>query len=311
ISITEIEQAPLDTHAYLEISLQAVLPLNNAPENALRITTARLEPACTCTECARSEGLLLHLGNEWRLYSGALYGPGKNAYEQTHAMFAAAEQVLQQAGMAFGDVVRTWIYLREMERDYSALNLARREFFNERDINPPPASTGIGAGLVPADHDICLVVYAVKGTPSPQRTLMTTPTLNEAPSYGADFSRGMRVAEYNRDTLFVSGTASLDETGTSVNINDLEAQAGRMVLNVAELLKAQGANFGDIVSAVTYLKHAKHAGRLAMKLQEQGFTGFANTMVEAPVCRPELLCECEVLAILPGTKPAKANNSQP
>ncbi|MGB5324981.1 MAG: Rid family hydrolase [Pseudomonadales bacterium] len=296
-SITEIEQAPLDAQAWLEISVQAVLPLKNTAGNALQITTA--SPACACTECARSQGLLVHMGHESRLYSGALYGPGNNAYEQTQAMFAFAEQMLEQANMGFGDVVRTWIYLREMERDYASLNRARREFFNQRNIHPPPASTGIGAGLVPDNHDLCLVVYAVKGTPSPQRTLMTTPTLNEAPSYGADFSRGMRVAESNRDALFVSGTASLDETGKSVNINDLEAQAARMVLNVTELLKAQGAGFGDIVSAVTYLKHAQDADRLTGKLQEQGFTGFANTMVEAPVCRPELLCECEVLAILP------------
>ena len=40
---------------------------------------------------------------------------------------------------------------------------------------------------------------------------MTTPTLNEAPLYGSDFARGMKVVETNKVALHVSGTASIDE----------------------------------------------------------------------------------------------------
>ena len=69
--------------------------------------------------------------------------------------------------MEFRDVVRTWIYLREMDRDYGDLNRARREFFEARGIDPVPASTGIGGGPVAAGHDLCLGVYAVKGARPP------------------------------------------------------------------------------------------------------------------------------------------------
>jgi enamine deaminase RidA (YjgF/YER057c/UK114 family) len=297
---TEIEQAPLNERACLEVSVQAVLPNASPPD----FEPIEARPVCGCAECARSHGLRVHVGEEARFYAGGIYGGGEGAYEQTLAMFGAAENLLQQAGMEFRDVMRTWIYFPEMERDYAGFNRARREFFEAREIDPVPASTGIGAGLVPPEHDLCLGVYAAQSASPPVRTVMTTPTLNEAPVYGADFSRGMRILETNKVALHISGTASLDETGKTVHLNDFEAQADRMLVNVAALLEGQGANFGDVVSAVTYLKHPEDAGRLRQKFQEAGYEGFPNVLVVAPVCRPELLCETEALAVLPRATPA-------
>ena len=64
-------------------------------------------------------------------------------------MFGVAEDLLQRAGLEFRDVVRTWIHLRDIDRDYADLNRARRAFFAARGIDPAPASTGIGGGPVP------------------------------------------------------------------------------------------------------------------------------------------------------------------
>ena len=50
-------------------------------------------------------------------------------------MFDVAEDLLQQAGMEFRDVVRTWIHLRDIDRDYADLNRARRAFFAARGID--------------------------------------------------------------------------------------------------------------------------------------------------------------------------------
>ena len=294
-AITEIEQAPLNEQACLEVLVQAVLP-NELPQ---RFELIEAQPACACAECARSHGLRVHVGEETRFYAGGIYGGGEGAYEQTLAMFEAAENLLQQAGMEFRDVMRTWIYFSEMERDYAGFNRARREFFETRGIDPIPASTGIGAGLVPAEHALCLGVYAVQGATPPVRTVMTTPTLNEAPVYGSDFSRGMRIREANKVALHISGTASLDEGGRTVHLDDFDAQVDRMLVNVAALLEEQGAGFGDVVSAITYLKHPEDAQRLRQKFREAGYQGFPNVLVEAEVCRPDLLCETEALAVLP------------
>jgi enamine deaminase RidA (YjgF/YER057c/UK114 family) len=294
-AITEIEQPPLDDGARLEVSVQAVLP----KDSRLRVDAFEARPVCGCAECARSHGLRVHVGEEARLYASGLYGPGEDAYQQTLAMFGIAEDLLQQAGMDFRDVVRTWIHLREMERDYADLNRARREFFEARGIDPAPASTGIGGGTVPEGHDLCLGAHAIQ-TPRPLvRAAMSAPTLNEAMLYGSDFARGMRVVEANKVALHVSGTASIDEAGRTAHPGELEAQVERMLVNVAALLEGQGATFGDVVSAVTYLKHPEDAARLRRKLHEAGFEGFPNAMVAAAVCRPDLLCEVEALAVLP------------
>src|SRR6185437_11669679 len=108
----------------------------------------------------------------------------------------------------FRDVVRTWIHLRDIDRDYDALNRARREFFQERGVDRRPASTGVQGIPFPDAHHVSLRLTAVRPADA---TVISTPTLNEAWSYGADFSRGLRLVDPNQITIHVSGTASIDE----------------------------------------------------------------------------------------------------
>jgi enamine deaminase RidA (YjgF/YER057c/UK114 family) len=295
-----IEQPPLEKHACLELSLHAVLPGGST----FRMLPVVAVPACDCAECASAHGLRVDVGAESRFHAAGLCGPGDDAYEQTLGMFGLAESLLQKAGMEFRDVARTWIHLRHMERDYRALNRARREFFAARGIDPVPASTGIGGAPVSGTHDLCLSVNAVKCGHRPLRTVMTSPTLNEAREYGADFVRGMRVDEANKIALHISGTASIDEHGRTAHRDDLDAQVDRMLLNVVTLLEGQGAGPDDVVHAITYVKHADDAERVRQRLRAAGFTGFPHAIVEAEICRPELLCETEALGVLP--KPAAA-----
>jgi enamine deaminase RidA (YjgF/YER057c/UK114 family) len=287
-AITEIELPPSSERA-LEVSLQAVLPLPTRPP-------LRVDPF--------AHGLRMQIGDEVRLYAGGLYGTG-DAYQQTLAMFEVAEDLLRQAGMAFRDVVRTWIHLRDIDRDYADMNRARRAFFEARGIDPAPASTAIG-GTPAHGRDLCLGMYAVRAV---VRSVMSTSLLNDAASYGADFARGIRVVEANKIALHVSGTASIDEAGRTAHPMELEAQADRMLRNVAALLEGQGAGFGDVVSAVTYLKRPADARRLREKLREAGFAGFPHALVAAPLCRPELLCETEALAVLPRAGPLRDSKS--
>lgn len=297
-AIMEVVQPPLNSQHALEILVHAVVPFR-AP---VQKETHSAETACGCPECAELHASLVRIGSESRLCAGNILGAGATAFEQTTNMFELAESLLRHAGMAFSDVMRTWIYFPEMERDYAAFNKARRQFFESRCVDPVPASTGIGAGLIAPEHQLCLGIYAVKSDPPTQRTVMTTPTLNEAPEYGSDFSRGMRVQEANKVSLLVSGTASLDETGETVCVGDLEGQARRMLLNVEALLQAQGAGFSDVVSAITYVKYPQDAPKLQAIFQDAGYVGFPNVLVAAEVCRPELLCETELLAVLPADR---------
>jgi enamine deaminase RidA (YjgF/YER057c/UK114 family) len=82
-------------------------------------------------------------------------------------------------------------------------------------------------------------------------------------------------------------------------VGSVEAQADRMLVNIAALLAAHGASFRDLVSGVTYLKNPRDAQAVRAIFSRHGLDGVANALVEAPICRPDLLCEMEAVAVLP------------
>jgi enamine deaminase RidA (YjgF/YER057c/UK114 family) len=291
-----IQQGPVDEGACFELSASAVVPHHR---DAWSVRDIRATPLCACQGCARSGARLVHLGDQVSLHTSNVYGARGDAFEQAFDMFCAAERLLDQCGMGFRDVARTWIYLRDINRDYDALNRARREFFQSRGIEPRPASTGVQGIPFPDAHDFSMRLHAVKSPRPLDVTPMSAPTLNEAWSYDADFSRGLRLADANKVTLYVSGTASIDEAGRTVHVGNFEAQVGRMLDNIASLLAQQGATFEDVVSGVTYLQHPSDAPVLRAMCHERGFDGFPCALVEASLCRPALLCEAEVVAMLP------------
>jgi enamine deaminase RidA (YjgF/YER057c/UK114 family) len=296
-----IGQTPLAPGATLELSATALIPHQPA---GWTVQDLRADPACPCAGCARSAARLVRLGTRTALHTTNLYGRGENTYAQALDAFAASERLLAQAGMSFRDVVRTWIHLADIGHDYDALNQARREFFRRRDIEPRPASTGVQGQPAPAGHAVSLRLDAVRSAAPLARTPISTPTLNEAWSYGADFSRGLRVADGNAVALHVSGTASIDEDGRTVHVGDLSAQVDRMLHNIATLLAGQGASFADLISGIVYLTRPGDAPLLRTRCRERGFAGFPCVLVEAPLCRPDLLCEAEAVAMLPLPLPA-------
>lgn len=162
-----------------------------------------------------------------------------------------------------------------------------------------PASTGIHGIPFPKEHKLSMSFYAIGSSEPLELEVMSTPALNEAWTYGSEFSRGLRVMEANKVALYVSGTASVDEKGRTAHVGDFEAQVDRMILNISSLLSAQNASFNDVLSAVTYLKRVADAPRLREIFHDRGIVGFRNALVQASVCRPDLLCEMEVIAGLP------------
>jgi len=259
-----------------------------------------------------------------------LRGPRSGSFfDEAVGMFEAAEAELARRGSGFRDVVRTWIHLADMDGTYAELNAARRLFFTRRGICPPPASTGIGgesgaapylkgeaasgaargtfgvAGSVTGDSRrprVLLSLYALSGKDAPRPRPITTPTLNEASDYGADFSRGMAVAEPENGgaLLHISGTAAVDESGCSIGPGDFDAQLERTILNIEGLLASQGAQIRDVVSAVGYLRSRDFLASYRRGIERSGLLEVPHAIVEAEVCRPELLCEVEVIAFRRG-----------
>ena len=291
-----IQQAPIGQDVSFELAAWAVVPRDR---DAWAVRDVRATSSCACEGCARSGARLVRLGDQISLHTTNVYGAGGDAFEQAWNLFCAAERLLHQCGMGFRDVVRTWIHLRDIGRDYDALNKARREFFRHRGIERRPASTGVQGVPSPDVHDFSISLQAMQSPRPLDVTLMSAPSLNEAWSYGADFSRGLRLADANKMTLYVSGTASIDEAGRTVHVGNFEAQVDRMLDNIASLLAQQGASFENLVSGVTYLTNPSDAPVLRSMCHQRGFDGFPCALVEAPLCRPELLCEAEAVAMLP------------
>ena len=189
--------------------------------------------------------------------------------------------------------------LDEIDRDYDEFNISRNEFFTRENVQRLPASTGIRSGLHPQGTLCAMDLYTLLDPDKARIEIMHTPTLNEAPDYGSSFSRGMQVVLPDKRILFISGTASVDERGETIHVNDIRKQVERMLLNVRELLKPHGATFADVAQVITYLKSREHLDLFLKIWEEWGLAGLPNSFVEAGVCRPDLLCELEAIAIRP------------
>jgi enamine deaminase RidA (YjgF/YER057c/UK114 family) len=292
---TYIRQPPCHEPQKIELQVYAVVP--KYPEAVSVETHFDRE--------TRTTAKLLTIGGRRHLYIADVKGVDPRSpiatpfREQSDQMFANAARFLEPFQTKFTEVLRTWCYLKEIDDDYAEFNLSRNAFFVEHGVKRLPASTGIRAGLWP-DQALCgMDLYALLDTDGVGIQVMHTPTLNEADEYGSSFSRGMKIDLPEKTVLHISGTASINEAGETVHVGDAEKQLERMLVNVRELLHHQNASFDDVSQIATFLKHAEYYDVCQQLLRQWGIRHVPNTFVEAGVCRPELLCEMEAIAILP------------
>jgi enamine deaminase RidA (YjgF/YER057c/UK114 family) len=238
-------------------------------------------------------------GGTRHLYASQITGQGSTFRSQCDSMFACAADLLREHGVTFRQVVRTWCYLSDIRKTYAEFNQSRNQFFERAGVNQPPASTGIGAELSLPGSACALDLYALLEPGCALKQPMHTAVLNEATEYGSAFSRGMQVSLHDKTLLYISGTASVDETGATAHRDDFAKQVERMLLNVQQLLGTLNASFSDIVHAISYLKSCRYAPAFHALLAQLELGSLPMSIVEAEVCREQLLCEMEAIAILP------------
>ena len=303
---TYIQQPPCRRSQKIELHIYAIVP---KPGRSVSIQTFQDESTQTTAKLVEIAGYKHLYIADINGLSGDAENPG-SFREQSDRMFANCAQLLQQHGITFPKVVRTWCYMVDIDNTYAEFNLSRNAFFAVHGVNRLPASTGIEARLYPLQALCGMDLYAILNPDGAGIEIMKTPTLNEAPEYGSAFSRGMMIDLPDKKVLHISGTASVDEKGDTVHLDDPRKQIERMLLNVQELLKPHGATLKDLTQAATFLKHAEYLELYESILQEWGIRTVPNTLVEAGVCRPDLLCEMEAVAVLPkrggNGKPAPA-----
>lgn len=214
---------------------------------------------------------------------------------QARAFFEEAEALLEQAGTDIHSIARTWVWLGDILPWYGDFNRVRTQFYTERGLIGPagaklPASTGIG--IRPMGRAACaLDVMAIIG-PKPQHWLAGG-NQDSAFKYGSAFSRGSKVRTPGGDTVYVSGTASIDSCGATEHVGDTAAQIEATITNVRAVLRDLGCGDADVVQSLAYCKTPEI---------EQAWSGMRSDVswpmitTVADVCRDDLLFEVEATA---------------
>jgi enamine deaminase RidA (YjgF/YER057c/UK114 family) len=215
----------------------------------------------------------------------------------TFDMFARASHALTDRGLSFHDVVRTWIYVRDIERDYAGLNEGRRRFFQHAGVVRLPASTGIQGALADSSSPIAMDMYAVGSKGEASIAAMQAAPMAEATAYGSLFARGSLLRQPGQNLAFVSGTASIDGQGAIVAPGDCAGQVRCTLGNAAGILQHVGLGLADAVSVTAYLKEAQMLSDFRKSAERAGLpVSIPTAIVVADICRPGWLCEIELVA---------------
>ena len=231
---------------------------------------------------------------------------------QTEKMFERAEAILKAQGGDYQNVVRTWIYLSDILEWYAEFNEARNRKYSEFGLMPSidndfsrnhlllPASTGIqGDNPMGASCTMDLLAIMGRGRTCPNVTQMSNIRQEDAFRYNSAFSRGAHIDSEEFAHLQLSGTASIDESGASLHLDDFSGQVQRTFENVQSLLEQKGANLSDICSATVFLQRAQNAQDYREIVQRVGLTEIPAICTVADICREELLFEIDGIVALP------------
>lgn len=255
-------------------------------------------------------------------------GGEEEAYDEAASAFRHLDEQLGLAGVEFGQVLRTWIYVNQItegpdgRQRYQELNRARTDFFegvrlcgrNRVSWAPEtiyPASTGIGT----QGTGIVLNAMALD-TKRPDVFFMPleNPRQTSAFDYNSSYSpktpkfaRAMAVIQGRYVTTLVSGTASIVEART-VHVGDVERQTEQTIENIERLISAEnftrhnlpgaGATLGDIAKLRVYVKHPEDYEK-CRNIVEEKLPDIPAIYLHADVCRPDLLVEIEAVAFSP------------
>ncbi len=261
------------------------------------------DAAGTLRRRREGEALVWQHGAVEHHWMTGLRSSGATAYEQTRAALAHYDEMLRMQRMSWlHNVLRTWLFVRDIDTHYSGVVAARREFFAEQGLTPQThfvASTGIEGRAADPATLLTLDAYAVRGIRPEQITYLRAPEyLGPTHVYGVTFERGVAIDYGDRRHIMISGTASIDPAGQVVHAGDVARQVERTLTIVAALLKAAGAGFGDLATLVAYVRDP--ADLVSVTERVRGLCGSVPVAVlAAPICRPGWLVEMEAAAIVP------------
>ncbi|MBR4170341.1 MAG: hypothetical protein IKR48_01670 [Kiritimatiellae bacterium] len=226
--------------------------------------------------------------------------PSRTRKEQTFSVFERLEKALIQIGMSFSNVVRTWFYLDSLLEWYGEFNQVRDAFFHSRHVydGVVPASTGIGSSNY-FGTALTAGALAVRSKRPGVVTYKALPSPLQCPAlqYGSSFSRAVELVNPSYRTVLVSGTASLEPSGETAFIGDIERQTDATMRAVEAILHSRQMDWQDTTRGILYLKHAEYLPVWKKWERDHLPAGLPISVVMADVCRDNFLVELELDAV--------------
>ncbi len=267
-------------------------PLNGSKLGLWVWLVDNMEPA--------GQGRFVHNGYS-HLFTASQTLSEADSESATIAMLRGLSNGLRQHGGSLADnCVRTWLFVRDIDRNYQGVVTGRNKVFQGEGLTAAThfiASTGI-EGRSPDHHAlVSMDSYSVLGLqPSQMGYLYAKEHLSPTYDYGVAFERGTYIDYGDRRHVFISGTASINNKGEIMHPGNLSEQAARMLSNVEALLCEAHCGWSDVGQMTVYLRDmADYAA--AKQIFEARFPDIPFIIVLAPVCRPGWLIEVECMAV--------------
>ena len=216
--------------------------------------------------------------------------------KQSLSMFQQAAEILQQAGLGWSDVVRTWIYLDELLQWYGEFNRVRTQFFDASGVlnGLVPASTGIGIGNL-AGAACCMGLVAVR--PHDRRMSIQSvgsPLQGSALDYRSSFSRAVEISTPDARQVMISGTASIAPNGDTLHKGDAAKQIELSMQVVEAILKSRDMSWDNTTRMIAYHKSPEYVADFMNYCAAAGIGLDHCLFVHADICRDDLLFELEL-----------------
>jgi enamine deaminase RidA (YjgF/YER057c/UK114 family) len=219
----------------------------------------------------------------------------------TTPLLQGYKQSLESRGLTLADnCLRTWFFVKDIDHNYQELVESRKAFFLNEGLTPQThyiASTGInGNPLCPTDI-VQMEAYTVEGLhPEQVQYLKGSSHLNPTSEYGVTFERGTLMQYGDRNHVYISGTASINNHGEVLHVGNVQQQTLRMWENVEALLGEGGMTYDDVMQIVVYLRDCADF-QIVKQMFDEKFPRMPIVFTLAPVCRPTWLIEMECMAV--------------
>jgi enamine deaminase RidA (YjgF/YER057c/UK114 family) len=224
-----------------------------------------------------------------------------SAKEQTENVLNKISLFCKSRGIPYRNIVRTWIYLREIDRDYMDMVECRRKVFSNWGLSEKdrfPASTGIGGRNKNPKALVLMDAIIIDGIKDGQiQRMEAVSRMSHAMSYGVTFERGLKVRYGDRDHLYISGTASIDTNGDVIHRADIIKQTEHTLENIRVLLGKSSSSMDELVYLLVYIKDPADAILIDSYLKANLPEHIPFILLQADICRQEWLIEIEGMAI--------------